>query len=76
MPNLPETKTGADAVRLTLVARQLLAEMRRLTGRDYRIDLAKLNAGELREMQRFLRDAESESQIRARRAQLTPWRRP
>jgi hypothetical protein len=58
------------------VARQVLAEMCRLTGHDYRIDLAKLNAGELREMLRFLRDAESESRNRARRAQLTPWRRP
>jgi hypothetical protein len=58
------------------LARQLLAEMSRLTGREYRIDLAKLDAKGLSEMQRFLHDVKSESANRARRAQLNPWRRP
>jgi hypothetical protein len=72
----PHAGGGILIMENAYVARQLLADMRRLTGHDYRIDLAKLNAVELREMQRFLRDAESASQNRARRAQLTPWKRP
>jgi hypothetical protein len=51
--------------------------MFRLTGRTYpRIDLAKLDVEELRDMLRFIRDAEAEGASRARRAQLQPWRRP
>lgn len=51
--------------------------MRRLTGRVYpELDLSPLNERSLQALLRFVRDAEGESQMRARRAQLYPWRRP
>jgi hypothetical protein len=50
--------------------------MRQLTGRIYQIDWSKISPEERNEMTRFIRDAEYEMRVRARRAQLTPWRRP
>jgi hypothetical protein len=58
------------------LARQVMAEIRRATGRDYRIDLAPLDVASLRELLRMLQDVEHEKRIAARRAQLMPWRRP
>jgi hypothetical protein len=54
--------------------RRLQAEMRRTTGRDYRIDFAALSVESLRELQRFVRDVESEKRSAVNRARLTPWR--
>lgn len=56
--------------------RWLEGEMYRLTNRSYRIVWEKLEPVELREMQRFLRDIDTEMHQRARRAQMNPWRRP
>jgi hypothetical protein len=58
------------------LAPEVKAAMRRLTGKDYRIDFTKLEPAELNELIRFCRDAEAEKLAAARRAQLTPWRRP
>jgi len=52
------------------------AEVRRASGRDYRINLEALDAESLRELLRLLRDLEGEKRNATRRAQLTPWRRP
>jgi hypothetical protein len=57
-------------------ARRVCAEMERMTGRSYRMKLEALDAESLRELRRFVRDAEEESRARARRAQLQPWRKP
>lgn len=52
------------------------AQMQRLTaGRRYEIALDTLDQRSLHELHRFIVDAEQEALIKARRAQLTPWRR-
>ena len=54
----------------------LRAEMARATaGRSYRIALDQLDRESLRELQRLLRDLESERQSAVRDARLYPWRR-
>jgi hypothetical protein len=58
------------------LVRHVMAEIRRATGRDYRIDLNPLDVASLRELMRVLRDIEHEKRLAARRAQLMPWRRP
>jgi hypothetical protein len=59
--------------------RQLIAwlqgELRRTTGRQYRIDLEALDVESLRELQRALRDLDSEKRTAANRARLMPWKR-
>lgn len=60
-------------------ARRLLFEMQNLTGKRYRIpeeSLARLGVEALMELRRFTRDMEFEGSLRARRAQMQPWRRP
>lgn len=52
------------------------AELQRATGRRYRIALSALDEESLRELLRLLRDLDHEKRSAARRAQLTPWRRP
>jgi len=54
----------------------LRAEMARTTGgRTYRIALDQLDRESLRELQRLLRDVDSERQSAVRDARLYPWRR-
>lgn len=48
----------------------LRAEMRRATGRDYRVNLDPLDDASLRELRRFLRDVEYERTAAVRRARM------
>jgi hypothetical protein len=61
-------------------SRQLVAQIHamilRSTARRYAIELDRLDDSSLREMLRLLRDLGDEARMAARRAQLTPWRRP
>lgn len=58
--------------------RQIIAALRvelyRMTGREYRIHYDSLDLESLRELLRFVRDADAEARNRAKRAQLNPWR--
>ena len=55
----------------------LRAEMARGAGRAYpRLDLDALDMDSLRELQRLLRDLDSERRMAVQRARLTPWRLP
>lgn len=68
-----------DGGRAKEEAMALVREMRSFTGKVYLIpeeDLEGLGVEALRELRRFVRDAEFEGQMRARKAQLQPWRRP
>jgi hypothetical protein len=56
--------------------RWLQAELSRLTGRRYQIDLEALDVQSLRELQRLLRDLDYEKRVAANRARIMPWRRP
>ena len=58
------------------LAATVLAQIGRGTGRRYEIKLELLDANSLRELQRLLRDLDDEKRAAARKAQLTPWRRP
>ena len=49
----------------------LRGELRRLTGRDYRIDFAVLDVDSLKELQREERDLDDE--IDRRRRRIDPW---
>ena len=53
----------------------LVAQIQQATGRRYRIDLTLLDDESLREVQRFLRDVETEKQQAVQQARLWPWRR-
>jgi hypothetical protein len=55
--------------------RWIEAHIARATSRRYRIQLDALDIESLREVQRLLRDLESEQRNAARRAQTMPWRR-
>ena len=61
---------------MTPLSRQIRGEMRRLTGREYRINFDKLEAAEQLELVRFIRDAEFAKRQAADRARLMPWKRP
>lgn len=45
-------------------------------GKRYDIALETLDQRSLRELHRFILDAGVEAHAKARRAQMTPWRRP
>jgi len=53
----------------------LRAELARVTGRRYRIDLDALDLESLRELQRLLRDRDHEKQAAVNRARMMPWTR-
>jgi hypothetical protein len=57
------------------LAETVRAELRRATGREYRVALDQLDEQSLHELLRALRDIEHEKRLAARRAQLQPWRR-
>jgi len=50
-------------------------EMRRLSDRHYRIELQFLDIVSLRDLQRLLRDIETEKQMTVQQAWLQSWRR-
>jgi hypothetical protein len=52
------------------------AAMHRLTGGRYRLHLEELDADNLRELLRFVRDADNERCNAVNRARINPWRRP
>ncbi len=52
----------------------LRAEMGRLGGRHYLIDLEALDLQSLRALQNLLRDVESERRNAVNRARMMPWR--
>jgi len=55
----------------------LRAEMARAAGRAYpRLDLDALDMDSLRELQRLLRDLDSERRAAVQQARMTPWRTP
>ncbi len=54
--------------------RWLRAEMTRVSGRRYNIQLELLDATSLRDLQRLLRDLDHEKQMAVRNARLFPWR--
>lgn len=49
------------------------AETMRLSGRRYQIDLEALDITSLRDLQRLLRDLETEKDYAVRQARLFPW---
>lgn len=49
------------------------AETMRLSGRRYQIDLEALNVTSLRDLQRLLRDLETEKDNAVSQARLFPW---
>jgi hypothetical protein len=58
------------------LVRALIAEMHRLTGgRHYRLHLDELDVDNLRELLRFVRDADTERCSAINRARINPWRR-
>ena len=50
--------------------------MTRQAGRRYLIDLEALDLKSLRELQRLLRDLDTEARMAAQRARMFPWRNP
>ncbi len=54
--------------------RWLRAEMNRVTGRRYNIQLELLDATSLRDLQRLLRDLDHDKQMATRNARIFPWR--
>ena len=67
MPADPDTRQ---------VIRWLRAEMARVAGRQYRIDLEALDLPSLRELQRLLRDLSDEQRRAVHRARIFPWKAP
>jgi len=61
---------------MTTLIHRIVAEIARATGRRYKIQFDLLDAESQHEMLRLLNDLEYEKRIAARKAQLTPWRRP
>ena len=57
------------------LTRQLIAEIRQMTGRIYGVDFDKLDEQEIKELIRLLRDIEAEHRTRLNRARIMPWRR-
>ena len=53
----------------------VVAYIAQMTGRRYRINLDALDYDSLREVQRFLRDVETEKQQAVQQARLWAWRR-
>jgi len=70
---VPENITEMPMTRIR--PEEVRGEMRRATGRDYRVNLEALDAESLREMLRFMRDIEHEKRIAINRARTQPWRR-
>jgi len=56
------------------VARWIEGTIGRETGRRYQLELEGMSLRALRDLQRLLRDLESEKQNAARRAAMEPWR--
>ena len=55
----------------------LLANITRKTGRRYeRLKLESMDTPSLRELQRLLRDIDTEHSMAIKRAQICPWRTP
>ena len=52
----------------------LRADVARVTGRAYRIDLEALDLPSLRDLQRLLRDLEDDRRRAVQQARLFPWR--
>lgn len=55
--------------------RGLRARVQQVAGHRYAIKLDPLDDESLREVQRFLRDVETEKQLAVQQARLWPWRR-
>ena len=61
----------AHGIEKRLLIAWLRGELRRLTGRDYRIDFAVLDVDSLKELQRVVRDLDDE--IDRGRRRIDPW---
>jgi len=60
---------------MTTELQRTLAEMTRVTGKRYRIDLSPLSEPSLRELVRFIRDVEQDKLRAVQQARLNPWKR-